>query len=54
MTELDHASGKRKDIDAVDTPESSIRDSDDSRLRPQIHASHVRRRSPSPLAKTSA
>ena len=54
MTELDqlnHANGKRKD---VDTPSSSVRNSNDSSgLRPQLQASHVRRRSPSPLAKVS-
>lgn len=59
MTELDqlnHGNGKKEGLDKVGTPDSSVRNSDESsRLRPQqLHASHVRRRSPSPLAKSSA
>lgn len=54
LDQLDHSDGKRKDGDVLDTPGSSVRNSDDSsRLRPQSQAAHVRRRSPSPLAKSS-
>lgn len=57
VTELDHlnhSNGKKQMMDTADTPDSSVRNSDDSsRLRPQLHDSHVRRRSPSPLAKSS-
>lgn len=57
MTEMDqlhHTNGKKTAVEAIETPESSIRNSDDSsRLRPDVHAAHVRRRSPSPLAKSA-
>ena len=52
LERLDRAGGKVRGKE-VHTPASSARNSDDSRLRPEVHDGHVRRRSPSPLAQVS-